>query len=88
MAVQCTKTLLVTSSRGSPVLQYCVGQLIPHLVSYIGRVAEDADDAKASERRLGGVEDVVKTFVAFVSALPDEGQSKCFLSSPVQVGSC
>ncbi|CDZ96614.1 Uncharacterized conserved protein [Phaffia rhodozyma] len=72
-AIQCTKTLFVTSSRGSPVVQHCVGQLIPHLVTYVARSLEVMDEPEAGTR-FGGLEEVVKTFISFVSALGEESQ--------------
>ena len=67
-AVTCARTLILSSSRGNPALQYCVGQLLPGLIEYLVTKGTEAPTAR--------VEEVVRTFVGLLNTLAPEDRSK------------
>jgi len=57
-------------------MQHCVGQIVPSLISFIGRVVEIADELEKTDGRMAGVEDVVKAFVGFAAGINGDESSE------------
>lgn len=57
-------------------MQHCVGQIVPHLISFVGRVVEIADELDKNDSRIAGVEDVVKAFIGFAAGITDDESSE------------
>jgi hypothetical protein len=69
-------------------MQHCVGQIVPSLVAFVGKIVEVADEPEKLESRMGAVENVVQAFVGFVAGLTEEEQSQsfsCLFSNPVRL---
>jgi len=71
-ALHCLVSLLVAASRsrGSGILSFCIGQLLPGVIELVARAAEDKGGAgynATSDARYRSLEEVLKGFVAVLS---------------------
>lgn len=58
-------------------MQHCVGQIVPLLVAFVGKMVETSEEAPDKlETRMNSVENIVQAFVGFASALVEEEQSE------------
>lgn len=69
IALHCLTSLLSAASRGSGVVQSCVGHLLPGLIEFIARAAETGDSA--GDARLTTLGEVLKCLVAVLSGVVD-----------------
>ncbi|KAK4701730.1 HEAT repeat-containing protein 5, partial [Phenoliferia sp. Uapishka_3] len=78
-ALHCLTSLLAAASRGSGVVQFCVGQLLPGLIEYIARAAES--DYQAGDPKLASLAEVLKSFVGVLTGVGEahRTQSLCVL---------
>ena len=67
-AAHCSKTLIVASSAGSPVLRECTKQLLPGLVEFIAKMV---NDGAIGEARVAAIGEVWKAFSTFFSSIPE-----------------
>ncbi|PWN18626.1 ARM repeat-containing protein [Microstroma glucosiphilum] len=72
-AAQCGRSLLLSSGKGSPALQYCVGQLLPSMVEYAANVGSQGKLTTAS---LGVTAEAFKAFEGLCSVLPDSHRGR------------
>lgn len=59
-------------------MQYCVGQLLPGLIEFIARAAES--DYAAGDPKLASLGEVLKAFVAVMSAAPLDRRASLVIS--------
>ncbi|KAI5476389.1 Armadillo-type fold domain containing protein [Pseudohyphozyma bogoriensis] len=69
IALHCLTSLLTAAARGSGVVQFCVGQLLPGVIEFIARAAEE--DYQSGDPRLVGLAEVLKAFVGVLSGVPE-----------------
>ena len=67
-AAHCSKTLIVASSAGSPVLRECTKQLLPGLVEFIAKMV---NSGTIGEARVAAIGEVWKAFSTFLSSIPE-----------------
>lgn len=68
-AANCARSILVASERGTPVLQYSAGQVLPGLVEYT--VGFDTSVRSAKDARVAVLTEVFKALEGFAGALPE-----------------
>lgn len=66
-ALHCLTSLLVAAARGSGVVQFCVGQLLPGMIEYIARAAES--DYLPGDTQLVSLAEVLKAFVSVLGSV-------------------
>lgn len=72
-ALHCLTSLLTAAARGSGVVQFCVGQLLPGLIEYIARAAEA--DYQPGDPKLVALAEVLKSFVGVLTAVGPQHRS-------------
>lgn len=64
--------MIGAASRGSGVLQFCVGQLLPGLIEYIARSAEQ--DYLVGDPKLQSLAEALKSFVGVLGSVSNENR--------------
>lgn len=71
-AAHCAKTLVLSSSSGSPILRQCARLLIPGLIEFIAKMAPLIHDGSISEAQGAAIGEVWKAFAALLTATAEE----------------
>jgi len=67
-AAHCSKTLILASSSGSPMLRQCARLLIPGLVEFIAKMVPSVHDETVSESQAASIGEVWKAFAALFTS--------------------
>ncbi|KAM0751074.1 ARM repeat-containing protein [Meredithblackwellia eburnea MCA 4105] len=73
-ALHCLTSLLAAAARGSGVIQFCVGQLLPGLIEFIARGAEA--DYQTGDPKLASLAEVVKSFVSVLTGVAENHRTQ------------
>jgi hypothetical protein len=76
-AVRCAKSLIVAASRGSGVLQFCAGQVLPGLIEFVAREAEKGDVSKDNVRAMA-LREALASLGSLVDVVPAEHRAFFF----------
>jgi hypothetical protein len=76
--VHCAKTLTLASGRGNGALQFCVGQLLPGLITLVGQAS--ATKREPTEQSYATLVEVLKTFVGLYGILAAEHRASARLA--------
>ena len=71
-AAHCAKTLILSSSSGSPTLRQCARLLIPGLIEFIAKMAPLLHDGSISDAQGAAIGEVWKAFTALLTATAEE----------------
>ena len=71
-AAHCAKTLILSSSSGSPILRQCARLLIPGLIEFIAKMAPLLHDGSKSDAQGAAIGEVWKAFTALLTATAEE----------------
>ncbi|KAF8148271.1 clathrin-coated vesicle protein [Crassisporium funariophilum] len=71
-AAHCAKTLIITSSSGSPMLRQCARLLVPGLIEFVAKMAPAVHDGSITEPHAAAVGEVWRAFAALFSTTSED----------------
>ncbi|CAA7266119.1 unnamed protein product [Cyclocybe aegerita] len=75
-AAHCSKTLVLASSTGSPILRQCARLLLPGLIEFVAKVAPAVHEGSVSETQAAAISEVWKAFAALFTSTAEDLRSR------------